>query len=166
MTDINNSTTKKIIDINIKRIKDTLNDDYEPREDLDYVDVFFPKLCAIYGTNICLEISEGKDIESLLNKRGLSVADFSRIEAMMKNGMDHVDKNNGSLSSIFEVENACNDTLKSYAETAAKRLEQEGKKIDLDIIKRAIKDSFTLNSNIYTPCSEYEKDKENEMSVK
>lgn len=162
MTDINNSTTKKIIDIYIKRMKEsTLNEDYEPREEMDFVDVFFRKLCAIYGTKICLEISEGKDIESLLNQRGLSVADFSRIEAMMKDGMNHVEKSSGSLSSIFEVENACNDTLKSYAETVAKKLEQEGKKIDLDIIKKAIEDSFTLNSNIYTPCSEYEKDKTN-----
>lgn len=160
MNEVNNSTTKKIIDITIQRTKDVLKDDYVPREDLDFVDVFFPKLCAIYGTRICLAINEGKDISELLSKRGLSSSIFQRIEDMMKNGMDFSEKNKNDLSSIFEVETACNDMLKSYANRVREHLAKENKKIELEVLESQM-DFFNISPNIYTPCSEYEKNKNN-----
>lgn len=156
MSEVNNSATKLIIDTVIERNKAVLKEDYEPREDLDFVDVFFPKLCAIYGAKICLAINEEVDIQELLLQRGLTKKDFDRIDGLMEKGLNFSNQNNNSLDKLFEIERALDYTLKSYAVRVRDKLSLENKKIDLEIIEKAIRDSFDSNPNIYTPCSVYE----------
>ncbi len=158
MSEVKNSATKQIIDETIKRLKDV-----KIREDIDFIDVFFPKLCAIYGTKICWAIYEGNDIEKMLTERGLSKQDFNEIESMIKNGKNYSDQNNDDLNKLYEVENSYNDRLLKYAEKVRSKLKEDNKEIDLKIIEEAIKDSFEVNASIYTPCSEYEKNNEKKM---
>lgn len=156
MSEVENSITRKIIKEQIKRIKNVTDEDYKPREDLDFIDVFFPKLCAIYGARLCFAIYEGKDISQMLSNRGLSGLHFNEIDNIMQTGIDNYKLNNGTLEILFEIEKAYDEKLKSYTEIVREKLEKDGKIIELDILNEATKDSFSLNSAIYTPCSEYE----------
>lgn len=156
MTDINNSVTKLIIDTRIQRMKEALKEDYTPRDEIDFVDVFFPKVCAIYGAEGCVAINDNKDINGIITKRGLSSLDFEEIESMMKSGVSFVTKNGNSLKSIFEMEQFYNDKLKAYAEKVMVHLEKEDKTSDISIMKKSIGDFFEVSPYVYEPCSSYE----------
>lgn len=157
MVDVNNSVTRQIIKKAFERING------EERDDLDFTDVFFPKLCAIYGAELCLALNEGKNIDGILSKRGLSKNDFITVDNMMNSGINYVSQNNNSLTSIFDAENAYNDTLKKYAESVLKHLEKSCDEISIEIIKKALQDSFIIYENVYRPCSDYENKKNRNM---
>lgn len=163
MSEVNNSETKWVIDTVIERLKNQLKEDYEPREDLDFTDIFFPKLCAIYGTKICLAINEGANITDMLSQRGLTDMDFNRIESFIKAGKEFVEGKDNSIDSILEVDRAYDNSLRSYALKVRDKLKSDKKEIDLEIIEEAIENSFDLNTNIYTPCSEYEMNNNKKM---
>ncbi len=155
--DMNNTAIKSIIDEHIIR---TLGQ-REEREDIDFIDVFYPMLETICGLDICMDIHSNKDIEDKLKKREIPLNMFSRLEEFMRNGMNYY-TNNSSLESLKEIVDAYNPFINSYAVMISDNLkargkENEAKKIDENMVV------FTISDDLFKPCNERDFEKENNV---
>lgn len=154
---MNNTAIKSIID---ERIIRTLGQ-REEREDIDFVDVFYPMLETICGLDICLDIHNNIDIEDKLRKREISVNMFSRLEEFMRNGMNYY-TNNNSLESLKEIFDAYKDFINSYAVMISDKLKAKGKENEAKKIDKNM-GVFTIDDDLFKPCSELDLKKENNV---
>lgn len=143
----NNSSlvTKQIIDEVVNRYKNPVE-----REDIDFIDVFFPKVCAIYGEEACRMINENNDPTMIINKRGLNIGDIGVIDRILAIGKKAYDEDK-SISNLFDIERSCNPYLKEYA---TKVLGNITDKKERDHMLEVIDDSFNNSDEIFTPMSE------------
>ena len=143
----NNSSlvTKQIIDETVARYKKPVE-----REDIDFLDIFFPKICAIYGEEVCRMINEGIDPSILINSRGLDNKDIGVIDRILTIGKKAYEEDD-SLQSLFDIEKSCDPYLKEYAN---KVLNNASNEEDRDHMMEVIGNSFDTDSSVYTPIAE------------
>ena len=126
--DMNNTAIKSIIDEHINRTLGKV----EEREDIDFVDIFYPMIETICGLDICLDIHNNKNVEDKLKKRGMTVSLFNRFEEMLQNGVNYYTNNSGSLESLKEIYDAYKDFLKSYAVLIRDKFKANGKEKEVE----------------------------------
>ena len=159
MAGINYSQIKEIINIVIDRYTNPIE-----RDDLDFYDIFFPKICAIYGSDACILISNNTDPTEELKSRKLSMEDIDTIDKIISLAKKTYDED--SSLNLFDIEKTCDPYLLEYANKVLNGINPDDKEA-YNHMKEVIKDSFDTNENIYTPISELQKEIENiEKSVK
>ena len=159
MADTNNSSIKEMVDVVIDRYTNPIE-----RDDLDFYDVFFPKICAIYGSNACILIGNNNDPTPELQSRNLSIEDINNIDRIISLAKKAYDED-GSLN-LFDIEKTCDPYLIEYANKVLNGINPENKE-EYDHMQEVIKDSFDTNENVYTPIAGLQMEIENsEKSVK
>ena len=157
MIDVKDSMIKRVIAIRF--LEEELRKDgiFPEREDLNFYDVVSPKLLALLGTNECLLIYQGKDLNESFKERGLSIEEKQNLEITLKNAF--LSYNQNGLSKEFE--DAINQDFIKYINKVSKHLYDSNNSFELDLLNEAMKNSFENSKSVYTPCSVYENSKQN-----
>ncbi len=156
--DMNNTAIKSIIDEHIIRTLGKV----EEREDIDFVDIFYPMIETICGLDICLDIHNNKNIEDKLKKRGMTVSLFNRFEEMLQNGVNYYTNNSGSLESLKEIYDAYKDFLKSYAVLIRDKFKANGKEKEVEKINKDMS-AFTIDDTMFKSLNELKLEENKKM---
>lgn len=144
-----------ILELISSRINDFLRED--ENEDLSYIDLFFPKICTLIGSDGCMRIYNGENPVEVFISVGLTKEDYESLSSLIKEGM-RIYNEDDSLETLFELDRRSDALLKGYLGKVRnfkiKRgvSEDEINKFDADI------NNFFDNSlAVFTPCVEHEK---------
>lgn len=157
----NDNWIKKIIDIRISNIFGHNNDD------LTYVDLFFPKINVLLGTEGCIAMHEGKDPVKVFEGVGLTSEDFLSINSLIKRGVN-INEADSSLDTLLEIDKRSDIVLSGYVYKVRNHMVKTGRTNDeIEKFEKDVADFFGNNPVLFMPCEEYEKTiGETEKSVK
>lgn len=125
-------------------------------EDLTYKDIFFPKLEVLLGTLGCIKIYEGHDPLIVFNEAGLSKTDYEALSFLIEEGMK-INSQDDSLEILKELNSRSNLLMESYVKKVRNNIiKNSSNQEDVEIFDRKVKEFFSNNESIFTPCYVYE----------
>lgn len=147
----NDNWIKKLIDT---RINDIFK---EQGDDLTYVDLFFPKINVLLGTDGCMAIYEGKDPLKVFESVGLTYEDFAAINSLIKQGAE-MNSTDSSLDTLFEIDRRSDIILSGYLNKVRNfKIKSKRPNSEIEKFEEDVSNFFGNNPAIFTPCEEYEK---------
>ena len=155
MSNVNNSAVRELI---VQRINN-INGDEHP--DLTYLHVFFPKINTLIGSEGCIRIYNGEDVEKVFLSRGLTKEDYESINSLIKEGKRISDEDS---SLLLEIDDRSDKILMGYVNKVRTHLIANGK--DVSKFDEDVFNFFQNDKVIFTPVEEYEKELEENKNVK
>ena len=127
------------------------------QEDLSYVDLFFPKLITLIGTNGCIRIHEGQDSKEIFQNAGLEKEDYESIKSLISEGI-RINMEDNSLEMLYELDKRSDIIFKGYLNKVRNfKIKNGASEDEINKFDQDVKNFFDNGNEIFTPCSEYEK---------
>lgn len=152
MTDTNNPI-KEIID---ERINNLYGD--ENKEDLSYVDLFYPKIELLLGLNGCISIYNNEDPIKVFENVGLTKEDYESITSLINEGLK-INKEDSSLEVLSEIDKRSDIVLVGYLNKVRDfKIKNNVSYDEINKFDSKVNVFFGNNPSIFTACSNYEID--------
>lgn len=126
------------------------------KEELDYVDLLYPKVSFILGTQGIIDISRGKNLPAVLEKNGLSENDYKIVLKVIEETKKAYDAK-PTLDNLKMINEQANQLLGPIVSKVAYQMQVNG--VPVNDINADINNFFGNDSRIFTPVEELEKAK-------
>lgn len=157
------STINPIKELIEERIDNLLG---KEQEDLSYVDLFFPKLITLIGTNGCIKIYDGQDPKEVFQNVGLEKEDYESIASLIGEGK-RIYFEDSSLETLYELDKRSDVIIKGYLNKVRNFKIKSGASLkEINKFDDDVRNFFDNGNEIFTPISDYEKEFDNKNNVK
>jgi hypothetical protein len=142
---------KQIIEERAKNLLDPVE-----KEDLDYVDLFYPKIELLIGADSCVKIIEGNSSLKEFIKSGLTATDYESLTNLINEGLGYWQQDQ-TLETLRFINKQSELLMIGYVEKVRNSKIRNG--IPAEIISTfddKTREFFKTQDAIFAPCSDYE----------
>lgn len=126
------------------------------KEDLDYIDLFYPKIELLIGADSCVKILGGNSSFDELIKSGLTASDYESLSNLIVQGLKYWNDDQ-SLDTLRVINKQSELLMMGYVEKVRNYKIRTG--VPVEIIANfddKTKEFFKTQEAIFAPCSDYE----------